>query len=222
MINYTQKDIDRFYNKISVIEEGENAGCWKTNYYKNKQGYPQIRIKQTGVLCSRFMYHIWHPNEDIYGKVIRHTCDNPECVCPDHLLSGTQQDNMKDMVDKGRQTKGEGKAQSILTEVEVINILNSILNNTYTSLTDLSIMFSTSKSNIGDILHGRTWVHITKNYDLNKIDDIIKRNKRKLTDSDICDIKQRLKNNETGISISRMYNVSICLISRIKNNTYKR
>ena len=36
------------------------------------------------------------------GQVVRHTCDNPGCVNPLHLMLGTQSDNIKDAVIRGR------------------------------------------------------------------------------------------------------------------------
>lgn len=39
---------------------------------------------------------------DIKGKVVRHTCDNPRCINPEHLLIGSHSDNMKDMWERGR------------------------------------------------------------------------------------------------------------------------
>jgi len=36
------------------------------------------------------------------GMVLRHSCDNPQCVNPDHLTPGTHKENMRDIVDRGR------------------------------------------------------------------------------------------------------------------------
>jgi hypothetical protein len=36
------------------------------------------------------------------GVKIRHTCDNPPCINPAHLLAGSQADNVADMDARGR------------------------------------------------------------------------------------------------------------------------
>ena len=41
----------------------------------------------------------------IEGMVVRHICDNPRCINPLHLMLGTQQDNIDDMMERGRHVR---------------------------------------------------------------------------------------------------------------------
>lgn len=43
--------------------------------------------------------------DSIKGMVIRHTCDNPACVNPEHLILGTQTQNTDDMAERRRGIK---------------------------------------------------------------------------------------------------------------------
>lgn len=50
------------------------------------------------VLASRIILDI----EDRPDLVARHTCDHNWCINPDHLLAGTQRDNILDAIEHGR------------------------------------------------------------------------------------------------------------------------
>jgi hypothetical protein len=47
------------------------------------------------------MFFMLNPDADT-GKVVMHTCDNPQCVNPEHLRLGTQKENIMDMHQKKR------------------------------------------------------------------------------------------------------------------------
>ncbi len=50
---------------------------------------------------NRFAYeHFVGPIAD--GLFVLHRCDEPLCVRPDHLWLGTHEENMADMIAKGR------------------------------------------------------------------------------------------------------------------------
>lgn len=53
-----------------------------------------------------------------------HTCDRPACCNPEHLFEGTSQDNVDDMIKKGRKVaaRGEGHGMAKLKESQVLEI----------------------------------------------------------------------------------------------------
>jgi hypothetical protein len=79
-------------------------GCWEWPGDRHARGYGVIGhgyVTRTRLLAHRVSYEIFHgPISD--NLVVRHRCDNPPCVHPDHLEVGTQADNLRDMRERGR------------------------------------------------------------------------------------------------------------------------
>lgn len=95
---------------------------------------------------------------DIKGKVVRHTCDNPPCINPEHLLLGTHSDNMKDMWSRGRGTNlpprmaNEDHPQCKISDVGVAQIRK--LAAAGIPRKELQIMSGLSKTQIQRIVTG--------------------------------------------------------------------
>ena len=83
------------------------AGCWEWAGNTLRTGYGRVSMNSKTVAAHRLAYETWvGPIPE--GHVVRHKCDNPPCINPAHLETGTHLDNMKDMVDRGRSFNARG------------------------------------------------------------------------------------------------------------------
>jgi len=107
-----------------------NSGCWLWEGCLSNPSRPKVaarygvmRINKRLRLAHRVSYALFNgalPDD----LVVRHTCDNTYCVNPEHLLGGTQRDNVEDRERRGRgnQPKGMGKPNAKLTDDDVLEI----------------------------------------------------------------------------------------------------
>jgi len=95
-----QVNIDNFYK---YTNPDPNTGCWLWSGYTMPNGYGHFSIGTKSHLAHRvsYLYFKGQPG-NLY---VCHKCDNPYCVNPEHLFLGTHQDNIRDMVSKGRNKK---------------------------------------------------------------------------------------------------------------------
>lgn len=101
-------DIAKFINSLENLKSNstiDDNGCWNWNKSKHPQGYGSTRHEGKSVYSHRLSYSLSHPDEDISNLDVCHSCDNPSCCNPDHLFSGTHEDNMRDRDKKGRSIK---------------------------------------------------------------------------------------------------------------------
>ncbi len=103
--------------------------CWEWGGRRNKQGYGQLKHESRYEGAHRWAYRAG--NGDIPpGALVRHKCDNPPCINPDHLELGTKLDNARDSVMRGTcpnrgswARKGERAPQSKLTDAERVELI---------------------------------------------------------------------------------------------------
>lgn len=128
--------------------------CW--TWRQAKKGYRAIqRARGRSVLAHRFAYELfWGAIPD--GHVVRHMCDNPPCVNPFHLVTGTDAANASDMVTRRRQAHAERHPAAKLSTADVIEIRASA----GVSVSELARKHKVSRAAIRHARDAQTWRYV--------------------------------------------------------------
>lgn len=120
----------------------------------NVNGYPRFYRNGKLQLISRYL---WIEKYGVIDKnlEIMHKCDNPKCINLDHLMLGTHDDNMKDSMNKARQTRGIHNSQTKLTEKKVRIIRKSKL-----SGRALARKYGVNHATIQDVINRKNWKYV--------------------------------------------------------------
>jgi hypothetical protein len=148
----SNKAVSRFWNQ--TVQSGD---CIVWTGYIPKNGYPVFKAGKV-IRCNRYAYLI-SKGEIPAGLFVCHTCDNPSCVNPDHLFLGTPLDNMKDKVNKGRQSKGDEWSVSKVNEKQVVEIRE--LHRKKTKISDIAERYGLSRPGVQCIIYRRCWNHVS-------------------------------------------------------------
>lgn len=138
-------------------------GCIEVTGYRDPLGYGRISVNRVMVTSHRVIYcrHNGCTLESIKGLVVRHTCDNPPCINPEHLLIGTHQDNMADMNQRGRHAFGAGSKRSNLTDQDVLDIRAVYVHRSNEfGFTALAKKYGVTKQTIYMIVNKKHWRHL--------------------------------------------------------------
>jgi len=103
----------------------------KLHGYKTRKGYAETLIDGRHYYRHRLVCaETYGLDYDDDSWVARHTCDNPECIEPTHIIPGTRADNIQDAVERGRWAHGENHVQAKLTDAQIMVIRRDARANT--------------------------------------------------------------------------------------------
>ena len=144
--------IRNFWSKINKTDT-----CWLWQGAISSKGYGRMRQDGKHISTHRYIFKMAY-GEIPDGLFVLHDCDTPACVRPAHLFLGTQQDNIDDMINKGRKAIGSKVNSSKLKESDIPTIRKRLNNGEISS--DIAIDYGVTSNAIAQIKTGKTWKHI--------------------------------------------------------------
>ena len=132
-------------------------GCWLWVGSTSDNGYGNIAVDHPRDirLAHRVSYEM-HKGPIPEGLLVRHKCDMRCCVNPAHLEVGTQRDNLKDMVERGRAYKGNPRGtRRKLNEAAVAAIRAA--GKTGERHRDIAKRFGMSQAQVSKIIARESW-----------------------------------------------------------------
>lgn len=98
--------VSRFWLSVAKAE-----GCWLWRGNCDTKGYGKFHVSGRAYRATRVAYALTK-GPIAAGLLVCHACDNPPCCNPDHLWLGSDADNARDMVEKGRASRRAGVANT--------------------------------------------------------------------------------------------------------------
>lgn len=148
-MQFTKATIKSYIQNRYTINEA--SGCWEWNLTTDRGGYARMNYKENGkwkVLTGLHRHVFLAYNGKLLKStpVVRHTCNNPSCINPAHLIRGTHKDNVDDSI--------AANTHASLHQNEVRRLTPDERNQVYTllhqgeSMYSIAKMFNSSTSNI--------------------------------------------------------------------------
>jgi len=135
--------------------------CWEWSSSKDSDGYGQhicyVDGKKKSARAHRVAWELFNGPIGA-GLCVLHICDNPSCVNPDHLFTGTHKDNARDREKKGRGAiqRGEKNGRAIIN-MEIARAIRNEYLNTWISQSDIAKKYKISQQAVSRIVLGETW-----------------------------------------------------------------
>lgn len=149
-----------FWSKVSRRAPSE---CWEFTGARDENGYGRLSVYSHGTSLAH--RKAWEETNGPIppGMFVCHRCDNPPCCNPGHLFLGTNLDNTRDRVAKGRPggTRSPLRGESALNaklDAEKVREIRRLAEQT--GGPELARRFGVAHSLIYRIVRRKAWAHV--------------------------------------------------------------
>jgi hypothetical protein len=151
-----------FWAKVAY---GPESQCWEWQAGKDRDGYGQLKVRLNGRAHSARAHRISYllsGGNLAASEFLLHSCDNPSCVNPRHLAPGTQSENKRQMVERGRMQlqHGEANPNNKLTDKTAGQILAILAKPDRPTQKEIARQFGVSQMTISFLHQRKTWRHL--------------------------------------------------------------
>lgn len=147
----------RFWEKVDVRGADE---CWHWKASRNRLGYGRFKYASYRGVSAHRASLIIHTDADHETLCVLHSCDTPSCVNPAHLRWGTQMDNTRDKIERGRQRFGDHggfkNPRCTLTPEQLAEIVR-LIDHTNQNNKQIAARYSITHAMISKIRTGNAW-----------------------------------------------------------------
>lgn len=148
---------DRFWSRVD--KSGGADACWPWMKLLNHSGYgvayDMTCRKQR--IASRVAWELTI-GPLLENECVLHVCDNPRCCNPSHLFVGTRGDNVRDMIDKGRQAVGNAMSHAKMNPDKVRDLRRRLGDGE--SVCSVSRAYGITPAAVRKIRDRRMWKHV--------------------------------------------------------------
>lgn len=144
---------DRFWAKVD--RQGPDD-CWEWQGATSAFGHGDFPA--LGQHAAHRVSYLLNVGPIPPGLFVLHRCDNPPCVNPAHLEVGTQLDNQRQMVARGRSAVGERHGSASMTAAMVREARNRARGGE--PIVDMADEFGVHRTTLREAVRGMTWRHL--------------------------------------------------------------
>lgn len=155
----TSQEILMFHSYVNKEQgQGPNGDCWEWTRVKNEKNYGKFTGRDNrSYRTHRLAFYL---STGIWSKLlIRHSCDNPPCCNPVHLIEGSPRNNTDDAMQRGRIVRGNRHCCAKLTE-DIVRIIRSRCASGTHTHHELAKEYGVARSIITRAVLRYTWKHI--------------------------------------------------------------
>lgn len=139
--------IIRFWRRVV-----KSDGCWLFWGAQLPKGYGRIGIGGGAYILAHRLSWIIHVGPIPHNFDVLHSCDFPGCIHPNHLFLGTNADNIRDMISKGRDVGNRRITNAIAIEVHRLS--------KEMTQADVARKLNMRPGDVSRIVHGVRWSRV--------------------------------------------------------------